>query len=216
MIERYLAELAPLLPIRGRGRRRILAEVENHLRESAEALGSEEEAIRRFGAPEVVAARFSEAGAVQATRWALVALALAGAGFAAAGIVSENTLPPAPWAEGETPGHLSWKLDAALVGFLLAFAAGVAGILLRRRLRAALAAVGLGAAALAAAAIVGAVEELERASLYRDLGVAGVYSPAETALVATWACALALLALAPAGLALKRTLRAAAGRARLG
>ena len=41
MIERYLAELAPLLPIRGRGRRRILAEVEDHLRESAAALGSE-------------------------------------------------------------------------------------------------------------------------------------------------------------------------------
>lgn len=215
MIERYLAELAPLLRLRGRGRRRILAEVDDHLRESARALGSEREAIRRFGAPEVVAARFSEAGAVQATRWALVALALAGAGFAAAGLVSENTLPPAPWAEGETPSQLSWKLDAALAGFLVAFATGVAGILLRRRLRAALAAVGLGAAALAAAAIVGAVEELERASLYRDLGVAGAYSPGEAALVATWACTLALLVLAPAGLALYR-LRAAAGRARPG
>jgi hypothetical protein len=114
------------------------------------------------------------------------------------GLVSENTLPPAPWAESETPGQLSWKLNAALSGSLMAFAAGVAGILLRRRLRAALAAVGLGAAALAAAAIVGAVEEVQRASLYRDLDVAGAYSPAETALVATWGCALALLALAPA------------------
>jgi hypothetical protein len=148
MIERYLSELAQLLPIRGRGRRRILAEVEDHLRESAGALGSEQAAIRRFGTPEAIAARFAEAGAVQATRWALVALAVAGAGLAAAGIVSENTLPPAPWPEGETPGELNWKLDAALAGFLVAFAAGVAGILLRRRLRAALAAVGLGAAAL--------------------------------------------------------------------
>jgi hypothetical protein len=215
MIERYLAELAPLLPVRGRGRRRILAEVDDHLREAAAALGSEREAIRRFGAPEVVAASFSEAGAVQATRWALVALAFAGAGFAAAGLVSENTLPPAPWAEGATPGHLSWKLDAALAGFLVAFIAGVAGILLRRRLRAALSAVGLGAAALAAAAVVGAVEELQRASLYRDLGVPGAYSRAEAALLATWVCALALLALAPAALAAYR-LRAAARRVRPG
>lgn len=215
MIERYLAELAPLLPLRGRGRRRILTEVEDHLREAAAALGSEREAIRRFGAPKVVAARFSEAGAAQATRWALVALALAGAGFAAAGLVAENTLPPAPWAEGATPGHLSWKLDAALAGFLVALIAGVAGILLRRRLRAALFAVGLGAAALAAAAVLGAVEELQRASLYRDLGVPGAYSPGEAALVATWACGLALLALAPAGLALYR-LRAAVRRARPG
>jgi hypothetical protein len=215
VIERYLAELAPLLPIRGRARRRILAEVEDHLRESAGALGSEREAIRRFGAPEVVAVRFSEAGAVQSTRWALVALALAGAGLAAAGLVAENTLPPAPWAEREAPGHLSWKLDAALAGFLVAFAAGVAGILLRRRLRAALAAVGLGATALAGAAMVGAVEELQRAALYRDLDVAGAYSPAESVLVATWAGALALLALALAGLALYR-LRAAARRAQPG
>jgi hypothetical protein len=102
-----------------------------------------------------------------------------------------------------------------LAGFLVAFAAGVAGIVLRRRLRAALAAVGLGAAALAAAGGFGAIEELERASLYRDLGVPGAYSPAESVLVATWASALALLALAPAGLALYRV-RAAARRAQPG
>jgi hypothetical protein len=104
-----------------------------------------------------------------------------------------------------------------LAGFLVAFAAGVAGILLRRWLRAALAAVGLGATALAGAAMVGAVEELQRAALYRDLDVAGAYSPAESVLVATWAGALALLALALAlaGLALYR-LRAAARRAQPG
>jgi hypothetical protein len=98
---------------------------------------------------------------------------------------------------------------------LVAFIAGVAGILLRRRLRAALSAVGLGAAALAAAAVVGAIEQLQRASLYRDLGVPGAYSPAEAALLATWVCALALLALGPAALAAYR-LRAAARRARPG
>jgi hypothetical protein len=56
VIEEYLAELARLLP-RGRRRRRILAEVEAHLRDAAAEHG-DAEAIARFGAAAEVARAF--------------------------------------------------------------------------------------------------------------------------------------------------------------
>lgn len=61
MIDRYLRELAPLLP-RGRRRRRILEEVEAHLRDAAAVVG-EQQAVARFGPAAEVAARCRELAA---------------------------------------------------------------------------------------------------------------------------------------------------------
>jgi hypothetical protein len=123
MIERYLAELERLLP--RRARRKILAEVEDHLRSSAEVHG-EEEAIKRFGPEEEVARSFRRGPNLG--RIALVA-AVATMLPAFYGL-PENQLPPAPWPEGEMPFGLEWKRDAVL---LLAALAAVA-ILSGRRL----------------------------------------------------------------------------------
>lgn len=120
MIERYLAELARRLPRRGRSRN--LAELEDHLRASAEAHG-EEEAIRRFGRPEDVARSFRRAPNL--ARIALVAavLTMVPAFYG----VPENQLPPAPWPEGQMPFGLEWKRDAVLVLAGLAAAGIVSG-----------------------------------------------------------------------------------------
>jgi len=81
MIERYLDKLAAELGsvgIRGAQRRRILAEVEDHLRESGEP--------SRFGDPALIAARFADELATSGARrvaWgSVVALAPAGIGYA--------------------------------------------------------------------------------------------------------------------------------------
>ena len=81
MIERYLEELSAQLGsvgIRGAQRRRILAEVEDHLRESGEP--------GRFGDPALIAARFADELATSGARrvaWgSVVALAPAGIGYA--------------------------------------------------------------------------------------------------------------------------------------
>jgi hypothetical protein len=70
VIEGYLSELGRALHATRRERRRILAEVEDHLRESAVEHG-EQEAIRRFGAVEVVAERFRLELAADAAAWSV-------------------------------------------------------------------------------------------------------------------------------------------------
>jgi uncharacterized membrane protein len=123
MIERYLAEIERRLP--RRGRRGILAELEDHLRSSAKVHG-EDEAIRRFGPPEEVARSFR-----RGPNLARIALAAAVATMLPAFYgLPENQLPPAPWPENEMPFGLEWKRDAVL---LLAALAAVA-ILSGRRL----------------------------------------------------------------------------------
>jgi HAAS domain-containing protein len=71
-IDDYLAQLAPLLP--PRGRRRILAEVEAHLHEAAAEQG-EAEAVARFGAARDVAAGFVACAADRSGRRLLVVAA---------------------------------------------------------------------------------------------------------------------------------------------
>ena len=123
MIERYLAELARLLP--RSGRRRIVAEVEDHLRASAEEHG-EEEAIRRFGRAEDVARSFRRAPNFGRVALVAAVLTMVPAFYG----LPENHLPPAPWPEGDMPFGLEWKRDAVL---LLAGLAAV-GIVSGRRL----------------------------------------------------------------------------------
>lgn len=119
MIERYLEELERRLP--RRGRRRILAELEDHLRSSAELHG-EEEAIRRFGPPEEVARGFRR------RNFGRIALAAAVATMLPAFYgLPENHLPPATWPEGQMPFGLEWKRDAVYVLAALATAAILSG-----------------------------------------------------------------------------------------
>jgi hypothetical protein len=131
-IDRYLRELRRVLPW-GLRRTRILAEVEDHLRDAAAESG-EEEAVARFGAARDVASRFAAPAAARASR--AVALGLAGLvafvlvpGY---GVV-ENALPPAPWAEGAMPDHLLWKRNAMWFLLALAVPPTVAALALLRR-----------------------------------------------------------------------------------
>jgi HAAS len=115
MIERYLAELERRLP--RRGRRRILAELRDHLRSSAEVYG-EDEAIRRFGPPEEVARSFRREANLGRFALAAAIMTMLPTFYG----LPENQLPPAPWPDGEMPFGLEWKRDAVLV--LAALAAG--------------------------------------------------------------------------------------------
>lgn len=120
MIDAYLAELRRTLGRAFLLRRRLLAEAEAHLRDSAQALqrsglpadDAEREAVARFGPARAVAA-----DAVRAA-WprSLVAPALLLLGTLLVYVmplyaIPENTLPAAPWPE--RPGYLTWKLYAS-------------------------------------------------------------------------------------------------------
>ena len=105
-IDAYLAELERHLP--RLGRRRVLAEAQEHLRDSAarhHAAGlsfpaSEAAAAEDFGPAELVARRLGTEGAIRETRIAtLVALGAVAFFVFPLYVVPENSLPPAPWAE---------------------------------------------------------------------------------------------------------------------
>ena len=128
-IDVYLSELRRALRFRVVRRRRLLAEVEGHLRESAEALRragrtaeeAEHEAVARFGAPDAVAADAVRAAGPAGLSWAAGLLAAALAFYVLPlYAIPENTLPAAPWAE--RPDHLTWKLYVALAAYGLAVA----------------------------------------------------------------------------------------------
>ncbi len=105
-IDAYLAELEAALP--RSLRRRILAEAQEHLRDSAAAHraaglaphAAEEAAVEHFGPVAVVARFLAEEGALRGTRISTI-LALGAVAFFVFPlyVVPENTLPPAPWAE---------------------------------------------------------------------------------------------------------------------
>jgi O-antigen/teichoic acid export membrane protein len=105
-IDAYLAQLERRLP--RISRRRILAEAQEHLRDSAarhSAAGlvphtAEAAAVADFGPVEIVARRLAAAGAIRETRIAtLVALGAVAFFVFPLYVVPENTLPPAPWVE---------------------------------------------------------------------------------------------------------------------
>jgi HAAS len=105
-IEEYLAQLEARLP--RIGRRRILAETEEHLRDSAARhetggrprAAAEAAAVHDFGEVATVARRFASVSAIHETRLATVLALGAVALFVfPLYVVPENTLPPAPWAE---------------------------------------------------------------------------------------------------------------------
>lgn len=156
-IDAYLAELRAALGLRFLLRRRLLAEAEAHLRESAEAT-SEREAVARFGDPALVADELARAAAPAAlVRASLLLLgALAFFVLPLYGI-PENTLPPAPW--DERPDYLTWKLQASLGAFGVAVIAAVFALATGWGgwVRVSLAGLGLAGAALGVSAALAAV-----------------------------------------------------------
>ncbi|MGI8885803.1 MAG: HAAS signaling domain-containing protein [Gaiellaceae bacterium] len=105
-IDAYLAELERSLP--RFSRRRILAEAQEHLRDSAatqRAAGvsppaAEAAAVDDFGPVEIVARRLAAERAIRDTRFStLVALGAVAFFVFPLYVVPENSLPPAPWVE---------------------------------------------------------------------------------------------------------------------
>jgi hypothetical protein len=155
VIECYLAELSRELRVGPLRRRRILAEVEAHLRDA----GGDEDAIARFGSPGEVAARFNELHRPAPVLTPLLLLAgVVGVFGAVQGL--ESHIPPAPWPEDEAPAGLGALFDLATVCYLVAIVLALAALVVRRT-AVALAACG----ALGTAVALLAVHALRRADL---------------------------------------------------
>lgn len=156
MIDAYLAELSRHLRVSPWRRRRILAEVEAHLRDA----GGDADAIARFGTPEEVAERFNELAPKPHPRLAgiVVLLGLLTVFGAVQGL--ERHVPPAPWPEEQAPANLETIFTLATSGVFIALALALAA-LLRGGRREALAA----CATLAATVLLLAVHAFRRAEL---------------------------------------------------
>jgi hypothetical protein len=198
-IDAYLAELGRRLGRDPLLRRRVLVEVEDHLREAARRDGVEA-ALERFGSPDLVAQGFAAERAASAAVWATAAVAAAAGGFLVAYLVGENALPPAPWpTEAATPAALRWKLAGLQIAYAVGLASAVVAVVAAWRGAARLALlVGTAAtSAVASAVVLAVVEALQRAALYEELGVSG--RPSELSLALAAAALVSLTALAGAG-----------------
>jgi hypothetical protein len=195
-IEGYLRELRRRLGRDPLLRRRVLAEVEDHLREAA-ARDGEDAAIERFGPPEHLARELGVERASSAAVWAAGALVLAAGGFLAAYVVGENTLPPAPWpTEEATPGHLRWKVAAVEVVFAVAAAGAAVSFALAwtRRTLATLVVSSLAFLSFTTSVALVVVEAFQRAAIYNDLAVPGRPSGVAIVAGAVWLASLTAVA----------------------
>jgi len=178
----YLVSLSRELRVGPLRRRRILAEVEDHLREAAGRDG-EGAAIDRFGPVGEVASRLNRQWRVRTRLAAIAVLGGVAVVFYSVQGLMDGLLPPAPWPEDAIPSSLAWQSRAAqglvLVALLLALAA-LAG----RGWSAALVGGALVALALAAASV--SLYEVERAALAGSPSgwqLAGVFALRAAALV---------------------------------
>jgi hypothetical protein len=163
-IDAYLEALRRRLP--WFGRRRALAEVREHLRDSAtrhEASGLEPDAAERasvqeFGDVDTIAPRFAAEAAVLETRVASAVALVAVAVFVfPLYVVPENTLPPAMWTQKPTDILVLQIVTVALWIVAGAFAALAACLAWTRWPRLVVPALALGLGALAASALFSAV-----------------------------------------------------------
>ena len=134
-IDAYLAELERRLP--RIGRRRVLTEAQEHLRDSAARHGAagisdhaaEAAAVADFGPAELVSHRLAAESALRETRIAtLVALGAVAFFVFPLYVVPENTLPPAPWAE--MPRNIAVFQPVSVVLWLVAGALAAASTVL--------------------------------------------------------------------------------------
>jgi hypothetical protein len=199
----YVAALAGDLRVGPFRRRRILVEVEDHLRASVDerlAFGvprdeAEEAALARFGPFEDLAAGFNRQWRVRTRLAAAAVLGGAGVLFVSVQRLMENWVQPAPWPEDAAPAAVAWQsstAEACLLGAVVLALVALAG----QRWSAAAAGLALVALALAAAFI--SHYDVERAAL-----VAG--SPTNWELAGV--CALRAGALVPAALLVAGRLR---------
>lgn len=169
-IDAYLLELERSLRVGGHRRRRIVAEVEDHLRSATDGLrvedGGLEEAeltaIARFGDPGDMAARFNRQWRVHTRFSAAAVLAGAAVVFFTVQTLMEAMVPPAPWPDGGAPAAVSWQSGLAQ-GCVLA--AALLGLLALAGRRWSKGAAGLGLVALALAAAFVSHYDVERAAL---------------------------------------------------
>jgi hypothetical protein len=153
--DRYVQQLERRLPFALGHRARVLAEVREHLREGGD------ESLARFGSPEELAAELRpelRARALATASWLVpVLVVLFVVPFY---VIPENAFPPAPW--GAVPGYLAWKHDVALGAFAVAVGvAAVAALAGRIAPRWALPPLVLALAALAVAAVVATVMDVQ-------------------------------------------------------
>jgi hypothetical protein len=136
VIDAYLAELRRALRPRFLLQKRLLAEAEAHLRDSADALRrsgvaseeAEREAVARFGPAKSVAAdAITAAWPRSLLPAALLLLGALVAQVLPLYAIPENTLPPAPWVE--RPDYLTWKLYGSIGGSGVAFSVALVSLI---------------------------------------------------------------------------------------
>jgi HAAS len=186
--DRYVRELERRLPFALGHRARVLAEVREHLREGGE------ESLARFGSVEELAAELRpelRARALATASWLVpVLVVLFVVPFY---VIPENAFPPAPW--DAVPGYLAWKQDVALAAFAVAVgAAGVAALTGRIAPLWALPPLVLALTALALAAVVATVMDVQWIEEVPGTSAAVVYGALLPLRVAFVALAAAVLA----------------------
>lgn len=116
----YLRELRRRLPFALGHRRRVLAEVREHLREAGD--GADE----RFGSIEAIVVPLrEELRVLAAARASWLVPVLVACSVGPLYVLPENVFPPAPW--DVKPGYLAWKQDVVIAAFLVAVALSLAG-----------------------------------------------------------------------------------------
>lgn len=191
--ERYLRELARRLPLALGARRRVLAEVREHLRDGGQ------DAVTRFGSvgelAEQLAPELRARAAARASVLAPVLLVLFLVPFY---VVPENTLPPAPW--HVKPAHLAWKQDVAVSALLVAGAFSVVAFVLGRfRPRLVFVALGAGVVGLGVAATFDAIVAVEWISAVPGTSVPITYACLAASFVLFWAAAFLAIESSPHG-----------------
>jgi hypothetical protein len=123
--ERFLQELERRLPFALGARRRVLAEVREHLRDGGE------ESLRRFGSVDQLATELNrELRMRAAARASWLAPLLVVAFLVPFYVVPENTLPAAPWSV--KPHYLAWKQHVVIAAVLIAAALAITGFAVGR------------------------------------------------------------------------------------
>ncbi len=123
--ERYVRELEARLPFALGVRRRVLAEVREHLREGGQ------DALGRFGPVDELAAELAgELRLRAAARASWLVPAVVVAIVFPFYVVPENTLPPAPWVV--KPDYLAWKQHVAVAAFLVSVPSAVVALVAGR------------------------------------------------------------------------------------